>query len=992
MLFADFETKSVIDLKATGVSPYVAHPSTDVWMMVYAFDDEPVDVWEPESPLPPRVREYVEQGGLICFHNANFDVQVWNEIQVKRRGWPALRIAQVRDSMCMAYAMALPGSLENAAAAAGLTTGKDMSGHRVMLQLARPRSVENGKVTWWDDPDKLARLREYAKQDVITQRELYKRLLPLSPSEQKIWELDQTINLRGIAVDVQAVEAAIRIVGDEKLRLDKEMRRLTNNSVATCQAHSQLKDWLLYQNIDTAGVAKADIKRLVDEDDADISRLPDHVRRVLNVRREAAKTSTAKLSAMVSGTSADGRIRNTTQYHAATTGRWGGRRIQPQNLPRPKLKQAQIEEVFAILESRMRPEQMAQQIDLLYGPPMEVLSDCLRGFLTAGPGNDLMACDFANIEGRVLAWLAGEEWKLDAFRAFDAGTGPDLYLVAAGRIYNCTPTEATPHRQIGKVAELACIAEGQLVLTDRGLVPIERVTAAMRVWDGDSFVPHKGLVYRGIKEVLTYDGLTATQDHVVWTDQGPLQFGDAARRGARIVQSGSGWRPIRVGRDNQPGAALHDRLVVDVCADAMRRLRRGALACLRQFDVGQIARVPVLLAASAGSQVADKACDGYAVPLRKRERCGVQTVRRSRDNFWLRLCTGWGYLDPAKPGAAARFGTGPDRQQRPVRTGQSALRQQVGTNAQSAAVQVAGNGRRVGQGPESVGIPHVLQVFASWLSQRGGDWTGLQSGARQAKELARHSAASQRARVYDLVDCGPNHRFTVSGRLVHNCGYQGGVGAFQSMARIYGVKIPDAQADDIKTKWRKAHREIERFWYDTERAAVHAVQHPGKITGAGAAGREIRFRVNGSFLWMKLPSGRNLAYPYPRLAEISTPWGEPKQAVTFKTYLDSQARKKAKLIDDPTNSGNWYRVATYGGSLVENATQAVARDVLADAMVRLEAAGYPICLTIHDEIVCERKAGEGSVEEMSRLMCELSPWMAGLPIASEGWRNFRYKK
>lgn len=685
ILHIDFETRSQLDLKSVGLHNYARHDTTDVWCMAWAFHDGPVRVTAPyhatgwDSDEHTEIVCHLARGGTVVAHNAPFELAIWNNVMVPRYGWPVLKPEQVQCTMAMALAMALPASLENAAAAVGLDVNKDMSGHRLMMQMCRPRSTDGGKIVWWDDPEKLQRLYAYCKQDVLVERQLYDRLLKLSESEQRIWQLDYRINNRGIAIDLPAVEAAIRIVGDEKLRLDKEMRRLTNNAVATCQAHSQLKDWLLYQNIDTAGVAKADIKRLVDEDDADISRLPDHVRRVLNVRREAAKTSTAKLSAMVSGTSADGRIRNTTQYHAATTGRWGGRRIQPQNLPRPKLKQAQIEEVFAILESRMRPEQMAQQIDLLYGPPMEVLSDCLRGFLTAGPGNDLMACDFANIEGRVLAWLAGEEWKLDAFRAFDAGTGPDLYLVAAGRIYNCTPTEATPHRQIGKVCEL-------------------------------------------------------------------------------------------------------------------------------------------------------------------------------------------------------------------------------------------------------------------------------------------------------------------------QLGFGGGAGAFQSMARLFGIVMPDSQADDIKKKWRAAHREIERFWYDAERAAVHAVQHPGKITGAGAAGREIRFRVNGSFLWMKLPSGRNLAYPYPRLAEISTPWGEPKQAVTFKTYLDSQARKKAKLIDDPTNSGNWYRVATYGGSLVENATQAVARDVLADAMVRLEAAGYPICLTIHDEIVCERKAGEGSVEEMSRLMCELSPWMAGLPIASEGWRNFRYKK
>src|SRR5690606_8932821 len=128
------------------------------------------------------------------------------------------------------YAMALPGSLEKAAAAVGIDQQKDMAGNRIMLQLAKPRAIgEDGTVVWWDDPAKLERLYAYCKQDVEVERELYRRLAPLSDQERKVWLLDYRINQRGVAVDRQAVEAAIKIVEAEKRRLDKAMRDVTGN-------------------------------------------------------------------------------------------------------------------------------------------------------------------------------------------------------------------------------------------------------------------------------------------------------------------------------------------------------------------------------------------------------------------------------------------------------------------------------------------------------------------------------------------------------------------------------------------------------------------------------------------------------------------------------------------------------------------------------------------------------------------------------------------
>lgn len=364
----DFETRSAVDLKKTGVHVYAADPSTDAWCMAYAIDEHPAHLLRNDQFTIPgvvaQIKSHVAAGGIVMAHNAAFELAIWNAVMVPRYGWPVLHPEQCRCTMAMAYAMALPGSLENAAAAVGLEIRKDMDGRNVMMRMAKPRKInDDGTIIWWEDEDRLQKLYAYCKQDVEVERALEKRLRPLSPEEQQLWVLDQQINNRGIHVDLPVIHKAIRIVEKEKARLDRAMAKVTGGQVTTCNQVAALTEWITGQGIDVNGLAKADIVELLDRDlvqeivfgqgcilPGDPSERAAKIRTALELRREAAKSSTAKLKAMVAGADADSRCRGIHQFHVASTGRWGGRRVQGQNMPRPVMDQDEIEDVFQILE------------------------------------------------------------------------------------------------------------------------------------------------------------------------------------------------------------------------------------------------------------------------------------------------------------------------------------------------------------------------------------------------------------------------------------------------------------------------------------------------------------------------------------------------------------------------------------------------------------------------------------------------------------------
>lgn len=466
----DLETRSACDLIKAGAHAYARHPTTDVLVACYAFDDGAPRTWIKGDPVPSDLADYVLNGdGPLWAFNAMFEANLWAHVLGPKYGWPVPALERWHCTAAQAAAMALPRRLGDVVKALGLDEEKDDTGRRIMLQLSKPRSKPGEPLRWWepaDVPAKFERLYAYCANDVVIERAAQGRMRPLSPNEREIWLENCRANERGLPIDLDGVKAALTVVAKCLDTLNAEMSVLTRHRVGSVSQVAQIAAWLAEQGVVVESLDKAHLKdallvELPPEALADLVHAPDgrllpRVRRVLEIRQEAAKSSTAKLKAFLASVCDDGRIRGTIRYHAASTGRDGGEIVQPQNFPRPMISLEEQDAVFEAMKAR-DPAWLE-----LWGPPLTVISWCLRGMICAPEGELIYTGDLSNIEGRVAAWLGGEQWKLDAFRAYDAGVGPDLYKVGAGGILGKPPEaiDEDERQGVGKVSELSLQFQG----------------------------------------------------------------------------------------------------------------------------------------------------------------------------------------------------------------------------------------------------------------------------------------------------------------------------------------------------------------------------------------------------------------------------------------------------------------------------------------------------------------------------------------------------
>lgn len=458
ILWFDCETYSECDLKAHGTHRYAEHPSTEITVAQWAVDDGEPQVWDCTRLDPKLASLWIhlrDPAVTAVAHNSAFDRTLlrhcWG-IDVPVERW--------QDTMIKAMAHGLPGNLDKIGQIVGLDAdqAKDKRG-RELIQLfckPRPKGHTLRRATRETHPKEWAEFLEYSRQDVVAMRAIDRRLpswnYRAGHAELALWHLDQRINDRGVAVDVELAEVAIDAVAREQKRLKAEVTDATDGLVASASKRDQLLAFILAEyGVDLPDMKADTLRRRVDDPN-----LPEGVRLLLSLRLEATKTSTAKYAALVKATSADGRLRNTLQFAGAQrTARWAGRIFQPQNLPRPEPGfdgEAQDLVVEALKTGCA---------DLVYDNVMQQTANCIRGCIVASPGKKLVIADLSNIEGRGLAYLAGERWKLKAFAEFDAGQGADLYIRAYAAAFG-VPTDKVEkwQRQIGKVMELGLGYEG----------------------------------------------------------------------------------------------------------------------------------------------------------------------------------------------------------------------------------------------------------------------------------------------------------------------------------------------------------------------------------------------------------------------------------------------------------------------------------------------------------------------------------------------------
>ena len=766
----DLETYSSANLQKCGVYKYAETEDFEILLFGYSVDGSEVKTIDIASgeKIPQNILEALVDNSITKWaFNAQFEriclSRYLRSIGISFDG-DYLDASSWKCSMIWSATLGLPLSLEGVGAVLGLEKQKLTEGKNLIRYFCVPcnPSKANGQRTRnlpCHDKEKWELFKKYNIRDVETELGI-KAKLSRFPVSDVIWDeyhLDQMINDRGIGIDIDFVKNAIRFDAITREVIADEFINLTE--VENPNSVMQLKEWLSKNGQEVESLGKKDVAKLITETSGDINK-------ALELRQQLSKSSVKKYHAMINAACKDNRARGMFQFYGANrTGRFSGRLVQLQNL-----RQNHISD---LKEARTLVKQFQIEIfNLLYDDVPDTLSQLIRTAFV--PQNDMkfIVADFSAIEARVLAWIADERWRIQMFK-----DGGDIYCDSASKMFGVPIVKhgVNGHlRQKGKIAELACIAEGELVLTDVGLVSIEKVTKQMKLWDGESWVSHEGVIYKGKREVTKYDGLTATYDHLVFVkgEDKPMKFVDAIK------------------------------------------------------------------------------------------------------------------------------------------------------------------GRR-----------ELLKTGMQFIYDDG-----------QSKDMA--------IDVYDIRNAGQYHRFTVSGCLVHNCGYGGSAGALKSMGALE-MGLSEEELLPLVTAWRDSNPNIVSLWWGVDRCAKETVK-----TRMPTETHGIKFIYESGFLFIELPSKRRLAYVKPRI-------GINDFGSECITYEGIGGVKK------------WERLQTYGPKLVENIVQGIARDILMYSMHTL--AGYRIVAHVHDEVIIECPK-DTDLDNICLMMAKTPPWASDLILRADGYECEFYKK
>lgn len=456
--FIDCETYSAEPIK-NGHFKY--SETVEILMIAWAVDDGPVSLWDAKKDkyMPRELRDILHGNDMLIAHNAAFEQAVFSAdligVEIDPKRW--------RCSMAKAYAHGLPGSLESLCTILGLPQDqkKSKEGYDLirLFCVPPPKNAKRGRSTYETHPEQWEKFKAYCKQDIIAAREVWRKLPEWNYKgfELYLWHVDQLINRHGAYMDMDLVKGAIHAVDRRQELLRKRTADLTFGDVdSATQRDALLGHILAAYGVELPNMQASTLERRIEDPN-----LPAAVRELLGIRLQATTSSTAKYQKIMKCVSSDGRLRGTLQWcGAARTGRDGGRLFQPQNLPRPTMKNEDIELGIDALKH--------DAADIIFPDVMSLASNAIRGVIVAPEGKKLLIADLSNIEGRYAAWLGGEEWKLKAFRDYDTiigqddegkpiRKGHDLYKLARAKMFKVRPEDVTKKQrdEEGKTSELA---------------------------------------------------------------------------------------------------------------------------------------------------------------------------------------------------------------------------------------------------------------------------------------------------------------------------------------------------------------------------------------------------------------------------------------------------------------------------------------------------------------------------------------------------------
>lgn len=933
----------------------------------------------------PEPIEKATRTRVFAAHNlCGFDRFIWEEC-VAKRGLGSLP-TRWADTLYLARLAGLPRGGLDAIAEQLLGTSKDAA-KKIVMPLTRavwsngepeyPR-VQAGMI----DP-----LVRYCSVDTLILAQLWEKFADLIVESDAI-QAHQNINDRGIAVDLSLSTRLVIVAAEASRRAAEEIEDLTKGELygdtatrkGNLRSTEKVHAWLKKQGVEivmevageTGTVKKRTLRKDVVEqylanpllmlgEDTEVSLevlknfnadvLP-LVTKVLRLRVTATRITSAKAEKMGKRACADGRIYDLHTYHKAHTGRASSQGVQIHNMPRGK-KGVKVGKLLQAHENGEWPKDASKAYNFIYTECLDpaerlkgltvddALSSLIRPCFLAKGGHKLGIADYAAIECRGIAWIAGEEKLLDAFAA-----GRDVYCEFASILYGKEVTkDMKVERQVGKTVILGCIAEGTEVLTEvRGWIPIESVSVCDKVWDGSAFVAHGGVVAKGIKECINYHDVWLTPDHKVLTDSGWVE---SCQLNANIPYPLSG-------RYMENGKLLISNMVSG--ADLLNSSANAVVGELYRNTqtTYQAGNLPDAIHAESLLEQRQK----LSIPLN-----------------WM-FTTGNDYLIAYPQYSAVA----------PIPNLASII-----DTAEGELLSIP-NGWRIDNcslttySPCPDGMTPNLKLTES----RTANTTNREIFDSPPAE---NKCETRKLTTYDILNCGSNNRFQAGKLIVHNCGYGMGVEKFAITAALQNIDLKKAgtSAEKCVETYRAAYQKIAGhysgsfngrtarrggIWEQLNTAAMRAVVEGGRHTAG-----KCHFVYAGGILRVTLPSGRELRYNNCRVEDRI-----PSYAIALG--LDVKARPTIVYV------GERGETSMYGGKWAENVVQAICRDILYTALIRGEMFGVPFVADVHDETIGEypEQLAAEYLQKQCILMSHPPEWADGFPIAVEGYTSRRYVK